>query len=79
MDRKFLYVIAALIILVLGAGITWQIWGQRLVARAMVPTVAFKAEPPQPQTAYADPRMWYSRPPNSENDPALWAKSASPA
>jgi hypothetical protein len=72
-DRKFLYVIAALIILVLGAGITWQIWGQRLVARAMVPTVAFKAEPPQPQTAYADPRMWYSRPPNSENDPALWA------
>ena len=72
MDRKFLYVIAALIVLVLGAGIAWQIFGQQLVTKALVPTVAFKAEPAQPKTAYSDPRMWYSRPPNSANDPALW-------
>jgi hypothetical protein len=73
LDRKFLYVIAGLIILVLGVGMVWQLWGQQLVTKALVPTVAFKAEPAQPRTAYADPRMWYSRPPNSANDPALWA------
>jgi hypothetical protein len=72
LERKFLYVIAALVVLVLGAGIAWQIWGQQLVTKALVPTVRFKAEPAQPKTAYADPRMWYSRPPNSANDPALW-------
>lgn len=72
MERKFLYVIAALIVLVLSAGMAWQIWGPQLVGKALVPTVAFKAEPPQPRTAYADPRMWYSRPPNSADDPALW-------
>jgi hypothetical protein len=72
LDRKFLYIIAGLIVLVLGAGITWQLAGQRLITRALVPTVAFKAEPPQAASAYADPRMWYSRPPNSANDPALW-------
>ena len=72
MDRKFLYLVAGLIILLLGAGIAWQLLGQQLVTRAMVPTVAFKAEPPQPKTAYADPRMWYSRPPNSAEDPSLW-------
>ncbi|MFD1613025.1 DUF3089 domain-containing protein [Sphingomonas tabacisoli] len=73
MDRKFLYIIAGLIVLVLGAGIVWQLAGQKLIAQAFVPKVAFKAEPAQPKTAYADPRMWYSRPPNSADDPALWA------
>jgi hypothetical protein len=71
-DRKFLYIVAGLIVLVLGAGIAWQLWSTQLITRALVPTVAFKAEPSQPKTAYADPRMWYSRPPNSANDPALW-------
>nr|WP_254447648.1 DUF3089 domain-containing protein [Sphingomonas sp. ID1715] len=67
-----MYIVAGLIVLVLGAGIAWQLWGARLVAWRFTPQIAFKAEPPQPRTAYADPRMWYSRPPNSANDPALW-------
>lgn len=72
MDRKFLYFIAGMIVLVLGAGIIWQLYGQQLVTRALVPTVAFKAAPAQAQGAYANPAMWYSRPPNSADDPALW-------
>lgn len=72
MDRKFLYIVAAIIALLVGAGVAWQLWGVQLIGKAFVPTVAFKAEPPQPKTAYADPRMWYSRPPNSADDPALW-------
>jgi hypothetical protein len=72
LDRKFLYIIAGLIVLVLGAGIAWQLWSTQLITKALVPSVAFKAEPAQPKTAYADPRLWYSRPPNSADDPALW-------
>jgi len=71
-DRKFLYIIAGLIVLVLGAGIAWQLAGQQLITRALIPTVAFKAEPAQTQEAYVDPAMWYSRPGKGEADPALW-------
>lgn len=72
MDRKFLYIIAGLIVLVLGAGIAWQLAGDKLITRALVPTVQFKAEPAQPQAAYADRGMWYSRPGKGADDPALW-------
>jgi hypothetical protein len=72
LDRKFLYIIAGLIVLVLGAGITWQLAGQQLIGKALIPTVAFKAEPAQAEGAYADPAMWYSRPGNGADDPALW-------
>ncbi|MBA2918189.1 DUF3089 domain-containing protein [Sphingomonas sp. MAH-20] len=73
MDRKFLYVIAALIVLVLGAGIAYQLFGTDLFRRVFVPSVAFTAEPPQARGAYADPAMWYSRPGKGHSDPALWA------
>lgn len=72
MDRKFLYFIAGVIVLLLGAGIVWQLYGQQLVTKALVPTVAFKAAPPAPESAYADPAMWYSRPGKEPDDPALW-------
>jgi hypothetical protein len=71
-DRKFLYLIAGLIVLVLGAGIVWQLWGTQLISRALVPSAAFTALPEQPRTAYADPAMWYSRPGKDADDPALW-------
>lgn len=71
MDRKFLYIIASLLVLVLGAGVVWQLWGPQLIGKALVPTVTFKAEAPQPKTAYADPAMWFSRP-GTPDDPALW-------
>ena len=71
MDRKFLYIVAALITLVLGGGIVWQLYGQQLVSRALIPSVAFKAEPDQPEAAYVSPDMWYSRPGKGANDPAL--------
>ena len=72
MDRKFLIVIASLIVLVLGAGIVWQLFGQQLVSKALIPTVEFKAQPEQARTAYADPAMWYSRPGAGDQDPSLW-------
>lgn len=72
MDRKFLYIIAGLIVMVLGAGIVWQLWAQQLIGKALVPTVEFKAEPAQPRGIYADVSMWYSRPDKGAGDPALW-------
>jgi len=71
-DRKFLYFIAGVIVLILGAGIVWQLYGQQLVTKALVPTVAFKAAPEQAQGAYANQDMWHSRPEIGANDPALW-------
>jgi hypothetical protein len=71
-DRKFLNIIAGLIVLVLGAGVAWQLWSQQLITKALVPTVDFTPEPAQVKGAYADARMWYSRFGNGANDPALW-------
>ena len=59
-------------VLVLGAGIAWQLFGTQLVSKALVPTVQFKAQPEQPKTAYANPAMWYSRPGAGDQDPSLW-------
>ena len=74
MDRKFLMMIAGLIVLVLGAGIAWQIWSTQLISKALVPTVSFRTAPPQAKSAYADPAMWYSRP-GMANDPAQWVSA----
>lgn len=73
MERKFLYLIAAVIVLILAAGIAWTLAGDRLVRAALVPTASFKAMPPAAETAYADdPGLWYSRPGKGAGNPALW-------
>src|SRR6478735_2431004 len=74
-DRKFLYIVAALIVLVLGAGLAYQLFGSEIYRQIFVPKVAFHAEPEQAKGAYADPAMWYSRPGKGAKDPALWAPS----
>lgn len=77
MDRKFLYVIAGLIVFVLVAGIVgWQLAGDRLIRAYFVPKAQFVDAPGPVETAYAtDPNLWYSRPGKSGNDPALWVPS----
>ncbi len=73
MERKFLYFIAAVIVLILAGGITWSLAGDRLIRAALVPTAKFEALPPPPANAYAeDSGLWYSRPGKGADDPALW-------
>ncbi len=62
MARKFLYVVATLIVLVIVGGVAYSLFGNDLLRRAMVPSVAFRAEPAMPANAYADRAMWFARP-----------------
>lgn len=69
--RRFLYIIAGIIILLLVAGIGWSLFQDRLMRAAFVPGVAFA--PPADATApdYAEPAAWLSRP-GLANDPSHW-------
>jgi hypothetical protein len=70
--RKFLLVIAALIALIVVAGVVWSLFSLQLIRFAMVPHVAFTAPPPVAASRYADAKMWHARPDIIDGNPALW-------
>lgn len=61
MARKFLFIFAGLIVLVLAAAFTYRLWGDALLRLALVPGVEFSAPPPRAPAAYGDARLWYDR------------------
>lgn len=69
--RKFLYLVAAIIMLTVAAAFAYRLFGAQLIRQAMVPTTTFKAEPALAGNAYDDRRMWLARPDIPDN-PALW-------
>lgn len=71
MARKFLYVIAGLIVIALASLFAYRIWGVQLMRQAMVPSADFVALPPQPGAAYAGANLWLARP-DIPGNPALW-------
>jgi Protein of unknown function (DUF3089) len=71
MARKFLIIIAVIITLILGAGLIWSQFSERLLQTALVPKGAFVAQKPIAENAYADPKMWIARP-DIPGNPALW-------
>ena len=62
MARKFLYIIAIIIVLVLGVLFALRIWSQELTEITFVPTAKFEPQPPLAVSSYDDPAMWISRP-----------------
>ena len=72
MARKFLYVIAALIVLVIAALLAYRIWGMQLIRMVMVPRQAFTQLPPLPANAYDSATMWLARPDIVKDNAALW-------
>ncbi|CAN5253053.1 DUF3089 domain-containing protein [soil metagenome] len=60
MARKFLFVFAGLIVLVLIAAFTYRLWGDRLLRVALVPSAAFSAPTPRKAADYRDPKFWYA-------------------
>ncbi len=72
MARKFLYVIAGLVVLAIAGGVVYNIWGQQLIQIAMVPRSAFTPIAPLPANAYADKTMWLSRPDMAGDNPSHW-------
>jgi hypothetical protein len=69
--RKFLWVVAGLIVLVLAGALAYRLFGVELMRLTMVPTVAFEAAPAPAAGAYAREDMWIARPGLRDN-PSLW-------
>ncbi len=82
MARKFLYIIAALIGLVIVAALSYRLFGLQLMRVAMVPSEPLAILAPLPPNAYDSDDMWVGRP-GIADQPALWrprglAKEATP-
>lgn len=71
MARKFLYIVAALAVLVIAGGFALNLWSGQLTRLALVPTAKFAPQPPLASNAYDDPKMWIARP-GLASDPARW-------
>jgi hypothetical protein len=71
MARKFLYIIAAIIVLIIAGGVAYRLYGVQLMQAAMVPTATFKAPVKQASNGYDEAAMWIARP-DLANNPAMW-------
>ncbi len=71
MARKFLYVFAVLIVLVIAAALTFRLYGDQIMRIALVPTAAFEALPKTDAEGYARADMWLARP-DKPGNAALW-------
>ncbi|MCE7796797.1 DUF3089 domain-containing protein [Sphingobium sufflavum] len=59
MARKFLFLFAGLIVLVIVAASTYRLWGDRLLRVALVPGAPFSAPAPRTAASYTGPALWY--------------------
>ncbi|WP_188236356.1 DUF3089 domain-containing protein [Sphingopyxis sp. LK2115] len=75
MARKFLYLIAAIILLILAAGIVYQLFPGWLARTAFVPSTEFEPQAAVAPNAYDDPAMWFARP-GMEHNPSAWRPAA---
>lgn len=72
MARKFLYLVAACIVLVLAGLLAMRFWADDLTELALVPDMRFVAQPPLAANVHEDPAMWLARPGLGADDPAQW-------
>ncbi|MEE4199466.1 DUF3089 domain-containing protein [Erythrobacter sp.] len=72
MARKFLYLIAIIVVLFVGGRIAYEMFQDEIAAIALVPSGEFTPTEPLEANAYQDPGLWYSRPGIGVNDPARW-------
>lgn len=70
--RKFLYVVAVLIVLTLGSALAYRIWGQRMISSVMVPSAKFSPPKPISTEDYANRGLWLARPDISSTNSSLW-------
>ena len=71
MVRKFLYIVAGLIGVVILASLAFRLFGLQMMRAAMVPSAAFRVQPPTPVNAYAARNLWIARP-DIDGNPSLW-------
>ncbi len=77
MARKFLYVIAGIIVLIILVLTALRLFGLQLSRIAFVPGEAFRDQPALAANAYAAPGMWIARPDLKDN-PAQWLPTGTP-
>ncbi|MBB6123475.1 DUF3089 domain-containing protein [Sphingobium subterraneum] len=70
--RRFLYIVAGLIVLTLGSAFAYRMWGQHMLAAVMVPNTAYRAPPALTAQDYARADLWIARPDKGAENPALW-------
>lgn len=81
MARKFLYIIAVLIVLVIAAGFVMKIYEKELTDFAigqLEPTTKFEKQEALAKNIYDDPDMWFAREGKRENNPTLWQPVGAP-
>lgn len=72
MARKFLYVVAAVVFLLLGGAVLYSQFERQLTEYAFVPRAAFTPPPALAQNAYTRADMWYARPGQPGPGPAAF-------
>jgi hypothetical protein len=76
--RKFLYLIAILIILVIAVLLALRTWPGKLSEWALVPNEPYEEPAPLPENRYAASAMWISHPDNGPDDPGRWLPQGLP-
>ena len=71
MVTRFLWIVAALVMLVVAGAIAYRIFEPQLFRFVMVPKTEFKAVPMPAGASYANANLWIARP-DIPNNPALW-------
>jgi len=69
--RKFLYLVAVLIVLAIAAGFAYRLFPAQIMRASLIPSAPFQPLPGAAPNAYADPKMWIARP-DKPDSPALW-------
>ena len=69
--RRFLWVIAGLIVLTIAAALAYRLFGEQLMRAAMVPSVSFADSPQAAAPDYRRADMWVARP-DLPDDPSRW-------
>ena len=71
--RRFLWVVAGLVILLLAGALAYRIFQMDLMKAALIPNMAFEEAPAPPAAGptYADAALWIARP-DIPGNPALW-------
>ena len=72
MARKFLYLVVLVIVVVVGARLALTFYPDAMTRMAMTPSAKFEPLPALKPSAYADPKMWFSRPGMTGTDPVKW-------
>jgi hypothetical protein len=67
--RKFLFIVAGLIVVFFLGRVALNFWSGDLAKMALVPDQRFEAAPALPASAWNDPALWYARP-GLADDPA---------